>query len=358
MASPSQIVKSPRYPELDSLRGIAVLVVLCHHYLYNYDHHFNLLSDTNTFSIYRFFQALFYYGYVGVHLFFIISGFVIFMTLERTKSTMDFVVSRISRLYPAYWAAICLTLLFLYFLPVPTLGKFSTKEVVLNLTMFQSFFKVRNIDQVYWTLKLELLFYIIMYIVYACKQLRCIVPICIGWLLLSLGSLYIELPLKKYIDVLFILEFAPLFISGILFYKIKKQQKANILYNFIIISSLIVEMLWMIKVHNADIYSLLIVCTFYLTFYIFSFKGLAFLNSKVLLFFGSISYSLYLIHNVIGFSIIHKIREFTQNQLLYLLIPTIVSIAIAYLLNMLIEKPAMTLIRSKYKYYKASKGLD
>jgi len=41
-------------------------------------------------------------GYYGVNLFFIISGFVIFMTLERTKKPMDFVVSRFSRLFPAY----------------------------------------------------------------------------------------------------------------------------------------------------------------------------------------------------------------------------------------------------------------
>ena len=48
-------------------------------------------------------------GRNGVQLFFAISGFVIFMTLERTKKPLDFIVSRFSRLYPAYWAALLLT---------------------------------------------------------------------------------------------------------------------------------------------------------------------------------------------------------------------------------------------------------
>jgi len=357
MSSSQQNTKTDRYPELDSLRGIAVLVVLFHHYLYDFDYHFNLLSNASTFSIYRFLQSALYYGYLGVHLFFIISGFVIFMTLERTKSTLDFIVSRISRLFPAYWAGICLTLLFLYFLPVPTLGNFSSKDILLNLTMLQSFFKVRNIDQVYWTLKLELLFYVIMYIIYASKNLRHIIFICSIWLLLSLSTLYTSFPVKKYVDVLLILEFAPLFIAGILFYKIKKVNEVPLFFHLLILATFIVEVLWMSKIHMADIFSLSILSFFYITFYIFSYKGIAFLNSKILLFFGSISYSLYLIHNVIGYSIIYKIREFTQIKLVYILVPTIISVLLAYLLNILIERPSMVYIRNKYKFYKSKKGI-
>ena len=86
--------------ELDALRGIAAFSVVLFHYTARYD------------SIYGHSNRLlfkFNYGHLGVNLFFIISGFVIFMTLDRTKSVIDFVVARFSRLYPAYWTALALT---------------------------------------------------------------------------------------------------------------------------------------------------------------------------------------------------------------------------------------------------------
>jgi peptidoglycan/LPS O-acetylase OafA/YrhL len=54
-----------------------------------------------------------------VNLFFIVSGYVIFMTLHRTREPMDFVVSRFSRLFPAYWAAVVLTFLVTTLLGLP-----------------------------------------------------------------------------------------------------------------------------------------------------------------------------------------------------------------------------------------------
>jgi peptidoglycan/LPS O-acetylase OafA/YrhL len=56
-------------------------------------------------------EVMFYFpkGKYGVELFFIISGFVIFLSIEKTKSGIDFIKGRASRLYPAYWAAVLLT---------------------------------------------------------------------------------------------------------------------------------------------------------------------------------------------------------------------------------------------------------
>src|SRR5689334_21950406 len=91
---------SERLLELDVLRGLAAFGVLCYHYT---THHTLLFSPT----IKPLFN--FPYGVYGVELFFMISGFVIFMTLENTKRPLDFIVSRFSRLYPCYWASVILT---------------------------------------------------------------------------------------------------------------------------------------------------------------------------------------------------------------------------------------------------------
>lgn len=48
------------------------------------------------------------YGFYGVHLFFVVSGFVILTSLERS-GPRKFIISRFVRLYPVYWLVCGLT---------------------------------------------------------------------------------------------------------------------------------------------------------------------------------------------------------------------------------------------------------
>ena len=98
-------------------------------------------------------------GKYGVYLFFLISGFVIFMTLERTRTAADFVVSRFSRLFPAYWAAFLLTATVVYTVGLP-LQQLPASQALLNLTMVQEILGAEHLDGSYWTLQIELFFYV------------------------------------------------------------------------------------------------------------------------------------------------------------------------------------------------------
>ena len=89
-----------RITELDALRGFAAACVVIYHFTHRYNDMFQ-----HSFHV----PHWLHYGNLGVQLFFIISGFVIFLTLNRTQKATDFIVSRLSRLYPAYWVAIALT---------------------------------------------------------------------------------------------------------------------------------------------------------------------------------------------------------------------------------------------------------
>ena len=89
-----------RMVELDALRGIAAVAVLGYHFTTRYQEQIGHVGGM---------PADLSVGRYGVHLFFLISGFVIFMTLERTRTVADFAVSRFSRLFPGYWAALSLT---------------------------------------------------------------------------------------------------------------------------------------------------------------------------------------------------------------------------------------------------------
>src|SRR5580698_9439812 len=93
---------------LDSYRALAIAAVLIYHYTYQ----FTLLQVADapiparpvlgTFPPFQ-------YGWLGVEFFFVISGFVILMTLERCRSVADFAVRRFARLWPPLFVAATLT---------------------------------------------------------------------------------------------------------------------------------------------------------------------------------------------------------------------------------------------------------
>src|SRR5689334_2376450 len=89
--------RAGRYEEIDVLRGLAALCVLLSHY--------------TSFGV-RYLGASagldLQYGYYAVELFFIISGFVNFFTIERCGSWREFAVLRCTRLFPTYWTALTL----------------------------------------------------------------------------------------------------------------------------------------------------------------------------------------------------------------------------------------------------------
>ena len=89
-----------RLQPLDAIRGIAAMMVVLIHYTVNYSKLFPQ-ADHPSFVV--------SWGYLGVNFFFMVSGFVIFMTLCKTINSWDFVVSRFSRLYPVYWFAVLAT---------------------------------------------------------------------------------------------------------------------------------------------------------------------------------------------------------------------------------------------------------
>ena len=134
-----------RVLELDSLRGIAALMVLFFH--------LTVLSPEGNFK--------FSIGCTAVDLFFLISGFVIFNSIK--KSNLEFIINRISRLYPTYWISVTFT--FILFCIYETKKRnwiihIDFKKYIANMTMCQKYFYINNIDESYWTLIVELTFYL------------------------------------------------------------------------------------------------------------------------------------------------------------------------------------------------------
>jgi peptidoglycan/LPS O-acetylase OafA/YrhL len=169
------MARGERVPELDVLRFCAAAsVVLFHFYV--------LLPGDTAFQ--RAIVDVSRFGFLGVPLFFMISGFVILWTAFN-KSPRDFVLARFTRLYPTYWICMLITsgVLILAGSVVPW------KRIVANLTMVQHLFGFKAVDPVYWTLFIELKFYALVLALLLCRQLRHVERWLGCWLGLSVLSL-------------------------------------------------------------------------------------------------------------------------------------------------------------------------
>lgn len=163
-------------------------------------------------------------------MFFIISGFVILMTLSRTETWKDFVVSRASRIYPAYWAAVLLTFGVVSLASLP--GREATlPEALVNLTMLQDWLGAPRVDGVHWTLSVELSFYALMLAAFGVGLIKR--PLLIGLIWLSvlplallLFLLSFELPARFLLFILAV-RYAHLFIAGMMFYELYLGRRAR-----------------------------------------------------------------------------------------------------------------------------------
>ena len=331
-----------RYKELDALRGIAAISVALFHYTFGFDSMAGILTPD------KFYLK---YGYLGVQLFFIISGFVIFMTLDKTKKSTDFIVSRLSRLYPAYWTAIIITISVTSLISILThesLYTYNLKQVLVNFSMIGNLFNIKSIDMSFWTLTVELRFYGIMWLLFVTQSMKYIKHICCFWLLIFIIHLTTDIvPFEKLINRILIVNYAPLFVAGIGFYLTKKDTK-NIFNHFLILLSFMTQCFMNYVNHEALIVNIIIALIF-VSFYLFVYNKLKFLSNKILLFLGTISYSFYLIHQNIGCTLILVLKKIIDSQWFYIPITLSVVIVIAYFMNTIIEIPAMVGIRKYYK---------
>jgi len=154
------------------------------------------------------------YGYLGVHLFFMISGYVILLT-AHDATFRGFLASRVSRLAPALWVCVLLTALIEWLIPAAPFQPEGWGQILANLTLLPGLFGHQAIDGAYWSLAVELTFYFWIGICVALGQMHRIELLIKLWLMLSLVNIVRPAyPLQLYLCV----QWAPLFSAGALFF--------------------------------------------------------------------------------------------------------------------------------------------
>ena len=103
------------------------------------------------------------YGYLGVQLFFIISGFVIAYSADG-RIANGFAIARVARIYPGF--VFCMTVTFLTTLVfgVPQLFETTVTQWAANLFIIAPVLNQPYMDSVYWTIVIELIFYAWIYV--------------------------------------------------------------------------------------------------------------------------------------------------------------------------------------------------
>lgn len=332
-----------RYQELDALRGLAALLVVFFHYTMEKEEA-SLGFDLGT---------------TGVDLFFIISGFVILLSLEHIKSAREFIANRISRLYPTYWASVSFTFscMLLYAWYIHDFSGISMVQYVANMTMFQYYFKIRNIDGPYWTMIIEMVFYMFMVALYYFKVLRKLDVICV--VLISFTVLVVHLDfeniwVQRFFFKLPFVQFLPLFFAGTVFYRKITKGLKHIKFFGLILFCLVAQILLFEYSGRSNsfitVWEYAGMLTIYFTlFLLFIYNKLRFIVNSATLFMGKISYALYLIHQKISIEyIIPKLTHtyklgFWSSSLIALSIVIIIATMITYL----VEIPYSSKLRKK-----------
>ncbi|HWY86538.1 MAG TPA: acyltransferase [Gemmataceae bacterium] len=171
------ISASPRLLFVDALRGIAALMVTLYHFTGNYPAIPAGPHDVPTFR--DLFEAVALHGGCGVDIFFAISGFVIAYSLRNLKATGRnagiFVLRRSLRLDPPYLVTLfgalgCAALSRLLLHDSAAYVPASWIDCLVNMVYLQDFLHVRAVVAVAWTLCIEIQFYLVFVLIWWLTQ--------------------------------------------------------------------------------------------------------------------------------------------------------------------------------------------
>ena len=190
---------------LDAMRGVAALVVVLYHALG--------VAPQTIFTGWQWWLPevtawVVHFGYAGIFLFFVISGFCIHLHWARARAggvehpVIDFYAfwkRRVRRLYPPYLAALVLYLGYNAYQTPPDLSGFYLWDVGLHLLMLHNvdMRTTYSINAAFWTLAIEeqlyLAYFLLLYLRIRYGWARTLV-VCVaaraGWLLLGRGVGY------------------------------------------------------------------------------------------------------------------------------------------------------------------------
>ena len=327
--------KKSRIKELDFFRGTAAILVILYHYTTRYQ---EIFSHKVNYII------NFPFGKMAVSMFFILSGFLICKSISRENSAINFLWRRFIRMWPCYVVAIVITTIVICFGGSDFADRIpSIKQFICNLTMIPEYLGQKAIDGAYWTQAVEIIFYMLIVGIIFFKKKDKMKEISLIWvsisIILNLLIKIFDSSILRILGILLIRTYSQLFITGILFYYLYSKEQNKVLIYIGLFLCLINQYLALGIEYT--IYYLIEISIFYAIVIIRFVKITRFINNKFIIFISSISYPLYLVHQMVGYVIINKLENLGLENEIFIFIPIAVSIILAYLLHKFVEQPVI-----------------
>ncbi|GAA0818476.1 acyltransferase family protein [Streptosporangium amethystogenes subsp. fukuiense] len=343
---------SGRLAELDLLRFAAAMAVLAFHYFIAFasvwgDRPAKLFPAISTIS------GL---GILGVELFFMISGFVILMSIWG-RGLGAFALSRLVRLFPAYWVSVVVTAA-LYGLTAATAldPKLSLGEYGVNLTMLQRAFGVYDANGVYWSLWVELRFYVLISIlvITGVTLNRCLAFM--GVWLLAAG--FFAGSDEAWVELVIMPKYAAYFVGGMAFFLMTRFGPRLVLWCLAGISGGLavsaaldrvagrVEKVGYAAMPVPDWAVVATVVGFYVLMAMVALGWLRRLRWRGLVVLGALTYPLYLFHTAAAVLIVPALRD-TLPPPLTALVTVLAAMAFSYLVYRVAERPLQEFVKSR-----------
>ncbi|TLI63276.1 acyltransferase [Escherichia sp. E1130] len=349
------------------LRGLAALSVVLFHY------RFYLVPDGADRTIP---DQLFGWGAIGVDLFFVISGFImVYVTHDKApglKSSINFVVNRLTRIIPAYYI-----ILLFAFLTSGAMSTFHYSDKTANLLSALTFHPYltdpaplyidsNSMYNIRWTLNYELYFYLAFSICLLFKNrfialgLWFLTPLAVVYFLMpeltfSTGGYNFHSVSARFLTNPIILEFGIGVLAGYAYIALNKKIK---------IKSCILSFVCLVLIaagiinHKLGGYSLLSALSFFFLVLLFALQNDYILKftPQFFIVLGNISFSWYLLHNPLAYFIsryIEKITPGIMHNTIGFMILLFTSMTMAYFSHKYIEikltNKIRVLLSNKYK---------
>ncbi|AXK35727.1 acyltransferase [Streptomyces armeniacus] len=344
-----------RLRALDGLRLIAALMVAAYH-LGGRSGEISAAWGSSPAVQFPSMSQLFAYGCLGVHIFFVISGFVICMS-GWGRSLRAFTASRIARLMPAYWAAVVLVTL-VFALPWVIFEAVSPSDMLVNLTMLQEPVGSDRVLGVCWTLWVEMRFYLLfaLFVVIPGATRQRVVFFCAGW---TMAGVLAQASGWEPLKLAVMPEYAPFFIGGVGLYLVHRFGHDATAWAIVISSWLLgqhyaVAGLWRPAAdagfaYRSSLGIIAVVTVGYVLVAAIALGRFQWANWRWLTVAGALTYPFYLVHEHLGWVAVRFLhRHFGLPSWAVLPLTVIGLLILAWLLHRLVEQPLTPRLRKAF----------
>ncbi|MEV0170782.1 acyltransferase [Streptomyces sp. NPDC050803] len=343
---PLRPLRTRRLYAVDGIRLVAALMVVLHHFAgtRRVDEPGNAIWGRPVSEIMPSVFRVASYGWIGVEIFFVISGFVICMSCWG-RTPRQFFVSRVIRLYPAYWFAVLFTTGVLVAVP-GVWERLPVREVLLNLTMLQAGSDVPNVDFVYWTLWSELRFYLLFLVVVAMGlTYRRVVVFCCVW-----GAAAMLAPVSDFPLLVLVAnpDGAWYFIAGLALYLMHRFGQDLLLWGILAMAWLMGQLELGERVAYEGVSgwrgAVLIFTVFLLVMVAVALGYADRIRGKWLVTAGCLTYPLYLTHYMAGTAVISRLHGTMDARLL---VGVLIAgfLVLSWLVHRLVERPVARVVK-------------